>query len=499
MKGENLPVIFGLKLRNIRDAMGLGLKELSERVGMSASYLNEIEKGKKYPKADKILQIAQALNIPYDEMVSLKLGKELGPLETFLESPLIQALPLQMFGLVPRDILDLISRAPKEVSALIRALLDITERYDMQVEHFFHAMLRSYQETHNNYFEDIEQSVAAFAAAHGMKPPVGEEALRTVLEDEYQVIVDEERLQTEPALSGFRSVWINAPPERLLLNPRLTGRQKAFQIGREIGYRQLRLKARGATSSRAEVESFEQVLNDFKASYYSGALLIDQAILVEDIQAFFKLPAWDGQALVSIMNRFQVTPEMFLYRLTQLLPTHFGLEGLQFFRVHHNPEKNSFHINKQLNLGTQDRAPGMGSGEHHCRRWMAIDLLKTLAAQPHLEATAPPLVAAQRIRFVEDGSEFFLITLARSLALTPGSNTSVTLAMALNDAFRGGVAFHADERVPVAEVSDSCERCPLSPAQCGQRVAPPRIYEARLALDERRKALEKVFTGGHGE
>ncbi|MDH4249320.1 MAG: XRE family transcriptional regulator, partial [Deltaproteobacteria bacterium] len=277
------------------------------------------------------------------------------------------------------------------------------------------------------------------------------------------------------------------------------GRQKAFQLGREIGYRQLRLKARGATSSRAEVESFEQVLNDFKASYYSGALLIDQAMLVEDMKAFFSLPTWDAQALLRIMNRYQVTPEMFLYRLTQLLPTHFGLEGLQFFRVNHTPEKNSFHINKQLNMTAQVRTPGMGSGEHHCRRWIAVDLLKTLAGQAHPDPAAPPLVSAQRIRFLEDGSEFFLMTLARSLALTPGANTSVTLALAFNDPFRSAVRFHGDAQVPFAQVSDSCERCPLPADHCEQRVAPPRIHLARQAHEERRVALEKVLEQGLGE
>ena len=61
MRGENVPVIFGLKLRQLREDRGLGLKELSALAGMSPSYVNEIEKGKKYPKADKILQLAEAL------------------------------------------------------------------------------------------------------------------------------------------------------------------------------------------------------------------------------------------------------------------------------------------------------------------------------------------------------------------------------------------------------------------------------------------------------
>ncbi|MEE8433622.1 MAG: helix-turn-helix transcriptional regulator, partial [bacterium] len=57
MKGENIPVIFGLKLRQLREVRGLGLKELSKLAHISPSYMTEIEKGKKYPKADKIMQL----------------------------------------------------------------------------------------------------------------------------------------------------------------------------------------------------------------------------------------------------------------------------------------------------------------------------------------------------------------------------------------------------------------------------------------------------------
>ena len=42
----NIRYIFGMKLRNFRQEKGYGLKELSVLTGLSASYINEIEKGK---------------------------------------------------------------------------------------------------------------------------------------------------------------------------------------------------------------------------------------------------------------------------------------------------------------------------------------------------------------------------------------------------------------------------------------------------------------------
>ena len=54
----NIRYIFGMKLRNFRHEKGYGLKELAALTGLSISYINEIEKGKKYPKAEKIMSLA---------------------------------------------------------------------------------------------------------------------------------------------------------------------------------------------------------------------------------------------------------------------------------------------------------------------------------------------------------------------------------------------------------------------------------------------------------
>ncbi|HKI97974.1 MAG TPA: XRE family transcriptional regulator [bacterium] len=495
MRGENVPVIFGLKLRQLREERGLGLKELSTLAGMSPSYVNEIEKGKKYPKADKILQLAAALHVSYDELVSLKLSKELNPLEVVLESPIVQALPLQIFGLAPRDIVDLISRAPQEAGALIRTLVEIARSYDMQVEHFFYAMLRSYQETHDNFFEDIEQAVDAFRARHDWSeaPPVSLERLRTVLEGEMGVAVDRTRLGEFPELNGFRSVWVQGPPPRLLLNPHLTERQQAFQIGREIGYRDLGLKARGITSSRAAVESFEQVLNDFKASYYAGALLIPRQELERNLAALFAGERWDGAAFLAMMARYEVTPEMFLYRLTQIIPRRFGIKGLHFLRINHDTVADRFRVTKQLNMSGLLIPAEIGLHEHYCRRWNAMRVLSELAVHQSRGRQDAPLVAAQREHFLSSGDRFFVLTLARPLALTPGTNTSVTLGFRVDARFRNTVRFWNDPAVPEDDVGETCERCSLGPDQCDLRAAQPTFYEQRQATVHRNETLKALL------
>ncbi len=62
-----------MKPRNFRQEKGYGLKEIAALTGLSASYINEIEKGKKYPKAEKIMMLADGLDVDYDDLVSISM------------------------------------------------------------------------------------------------------------------------------------------------------------------------------------------------------------------------------------------------------------------------------------------------------------------------------------------------------------------------------------------------------------------------------------------
>ena len=162
MQEEYIKLIFGLKLKQVRTAKDLSLFKLSKLTGLSKSYLNEIEKGKKYPKTDKIILLAEALEIPYDEIVSLKLDKNLAPVAEILQSNLLQEIPLELFGIEERDLIEIISNAPMKVNAFISTLIEIGNNYNLTKESFYLASLRSFQEANDNYFPEIEKSAKSF-------------------------------------------------------------------------------------------------------------------------------------------------------------------------------------------------------------------------------------------------------------------------------------------------------------------------------------------------
>ena len=160
-------IIFGMKVRQARTEAGMTQTQFASQCELSPSYLTEIEKGRKHPRSDKIMKMAEVLGKDYDEMVSIKLGFSLSYLESTLSSSILQRFPFEEFGLEAGDLINLLTREPDKASALLHAILEIGSRYDLQEEDFLRAALRSYQEIHENYFQDLEDAALAFSSEFG--------------------------------------------------------------------------------------------------------------------------------------------------------------------------------------------------------------------------------------------------------------------------------------------------------------------------------------------
>jgi transcriptional regulator with XRE-family HTH domain/predicted transcriptional regulator len=484
--GLNHKVIFGMKLRQFREQAGLSLTDLGLRTGLSTSYLTEIEHGKKYPKAEKIARMAEVLGRNYDELVSIRLDEELSPLSKFLGSPVLHNFPYHLFGISPAQVVELITRQPVEAGALVNALVGIAEQYNIGVEHLFRSALRSYQELHANYFPEIEHAVDEFAreSAINSDPTPAYSDLRQVIETRFDYRIDDLRLSRHPSLQRFRSVLVakrkGAPT--LLMNPALNELQKKFILAREIGYQALDLKERALTSAPERVDSFEQVLNDFKASYFAGALLMNRARLLADMKDFFALDRWQPRRFLGLLDRYEVTPEIFMYRLTEVLPEYFGIR-LHFLRFNH--EAGQFRLVKHLNMSQVLIPGGTGVNEHYCRRWLAIRILQGLERRgANGGRVSEPAVDAQLSRFVDSGARFLCVAMARHLTLNPSATSSVSLGFRCDEEFDRVVRFADDPAITRLDIDGTCERCRLTPAECGDRAAPPVLLELQRARRE---------------
>jgi len=496
LNSESLRLILGVKVRQFRDEKGLSLKQLAERTKLSISYLSEIEKGKKYPKPEKIVQIAHALDKKFDELVSLQLDEESNPLASLLNSAVIREFPLEQFGLTVGNIFELVNDSPAKIGALVRALLEIGRSYDMHVETFFLASLRSYQKMHHNYFADLEAAAAEFIAAHDdlLQSANRVEQLTKILSTEFDCSVETQDLQQIPGLGSLRSIWVSDSPDKVVLNDHLLEEQQFFLLLREIGYRQMGLMERPSTSSWVKVESFEQALNNFKASYFAGAIIIPESRIRDDLNNLLGSSRWDSALFKTIFDRYRVTPETFLHRLSQVLPHHFGLQKLHYLRVNNTLGENKFIVTKELNTTDVFVPRGIGLTEHHCRRWIAIGLLQELANSQQHGDHPHSLISTQRSCFIQKDQTFFNFAMVRPLTLTNDTNSGMTLGFLIDDQFKQQVKFWNDPSVKERAVNETCERCALSVEECKERVAPPILIENRNRQRVREEALAKFIS-----
>ena len=145
-ESDFIKTVFGLKLRQQRQKKNWSLQDLADKTKLSKSYLNEIENGKKYPKHDKIIQLANVLNCKFDDLVSTKLDKNLAPFSEILQSDFFKEIPLELFGINKNTLINIISEAPKKVTAFINTLIEISQNYNLGKERFYFAVVRSFQD-----------------------------------------------------------------------------------------------------------------------------------------------------------------------------------------------------------------------------------------------------------------------------------------------------------------------------------------------------------------
>lgn len=490
-KSANERIILGLKVKQLRQQQQLSFAALALETGMSVSYLNEIEKGKKFPKPDKIDLLAKALGSSTERLLNGKLGRSYEPVEQLLRSNFLNDLPLDVFGIELSKIAEIIASAPAQVGAFISALLELSRTYSVREENFYFAALRAYLELHENYFEDIEAAVKKFCLAQQIPSdrPLPPEVLAKVLRQLYGYHIVVDGLDAFPDLRHLRAVYLS-PSKKLLLNSRLKTQQQAFQFGKEIGFNVLGISNRATTSSILRAGSFEEVLNHSKATYFSVALLLPLHDFEQRISTFFQLPTWDGKAFVQLMQSYNASPEMLYHRLTNVLPKFFGIPRLFFLRFLHEPGQNEFVIDKELHLSQHHHPHGNALHEHYCRRWISLSLLKDLERMQAEGIYTEQIVNVQRSRYLGTADEYLCITLARPGYPSPERNVSLTLGLLIDEDVKRKIKWLGDPSIQNREVHTTCERCPLT--DCQERSAAPSIVSRKEQYKRSQLALDRL-------
>ncbi|UZH55673.1 helix-turn-helix domain-containing protein [Salinimicrobium tongyeongense] len=482
MEEEYIKLIFGLKLKQIRTEKNLSLFGLSKLSGLSKSYLNEIENGKKYPKPDKIALLSDKLEVPYDQMVSLRLDKNLAPIGELLQSKILKEIPLELFGIKESNLIDIVANAPTKVTAFISTIIEIAHHYSFSKESFFLAAVRSFQEANNNYFEDLEQQVLKFAKAYqvDLNRFLGSKVLEEILVEEYGYVINENELSKNEALGNLRSVFVPQTKTLLLANG-IDEAQRTFIFAKEIAYNYLEITDRLHTFPWIKFQRFDQVLNNFYASYFAGALIIPKEDLSSQLENFFEKERFDATHFLQMLEGFNASPESFYQRLTNILPKSFNIKNLFFLRFTHKEGSEKFFLNKELHLTHHHSPRANETNEHYCRRWVSLKGLKEIS-----KSGKDHEFGLQVSHYPSHGTTYLVLSSATKDPFRNNQYRSISIGLLINKQLERKVNFLGDKAIPWRDVGVTCERCGI--IDCEVRQAPAIV----LDKEAKNKKIEKI-------
>ena len=488
MNNKHIPnrILFGLKVKQLRQALGYSFLELSNQTGLSVSYLNEIEKGKKFPKADKLQSLASALGQSPERLVTFNTEDGLDTIIELLDSNFLNELPLDLFGIDLSKVVEIIAQAPTRVGALISTLLELSRNYAVRQENFYFAALRSFLEMHQNYFEEIELAAEQFIIAFDVpnKRPISDKLLADILSESFDYNIDYKGLDKHENLNHLYYLFL-PKSKQLLLKGSLNGMQRSFSFGKELAFNFLHLKERAYTSSISQGKVFEEVLNHSKAIYFSVALHLPKDPFISEIQRIFNQKAWNPHHFSQLMDKSMVTPEMFFHRMTNILPQFFGLKDIFFMRFVYHPGEESLKVDRELHLNKKHQPHGNNLAEHYCRRWIAVS---SILSDENKEES---MMHAEISRFQENRESYLCLTHSRLNYPRPGAKVSLTLGILLDDKLNEKIAFLNSDKIVQKQVHTTCERCPIS--DCKERAAPPVQREKKKKAQEIDLLLESLL------
>lgn len=488
MEEDYIKLIFGLKLKQIRTDKNLSLFGLSKLSGLSKSYLNEIENGKKYPKPDKIAILSEKLDVPYDQMVSLKLDKNLAPIGDLLQSKILKEIPLDLFGIKESNLIDIVANAPAKVNAFISTIIEIAQNYNFSRESFFLASVRSYQEANKNYFDDLEQQVLKFAKAYhiDLEAVIISKDLEEILIEEYGYSIEENELSNYEALGSLRSVFV-PKTKTLLINNETDEAQRTFIFAKEIAYNFLEIEERLYTFPWIKFDTFDQVLNNFYASYFAGALIIPSASVVESLQQIFDKQTFDASLFLKTIDRYNASPESFYQRLTNILPKAFNIQNLFFLRFTHKAGSGRFHLKKELHLSHHHSPRANENNEHYCRRWVSLNVLKSIS-----ESNNEHEFDIQISNYDGEDTKYLVLSSATKDPFRENYYRSISIGLLINKQLNRKLNFLDDPKIKTQDVSVTCERCHI--IDCEVRQAPAIVLDNQLRNKEIAAIVDELNT-----
>jgi len=290
-------------------------------------------------------------------------------------------------------------------------------------------------------------------------------------------------------MEQVRSVFLPGENPRLLIAKNISQSQRVFVLAKELGYCQLQIKVRPTTFTWIKFETFDEVMNNFKASYFAGALIINQIRMKNDLKTFFSQEHWDATVFHQLMTGYTDSAETFFQRLTNILPTDFGLKDLLFLLIKHQVGSEDFELDKEFHLNKQHQPHSNHLKEKYCRRWVSLDLLRSPSAYYTKQGIS---VSAQVSEFHDSGVQYLILAASNQDPFNDSFRRSFCVGIEIGKRTKEKIQFLNDPQLNHKKVGVTCERCSI--ADCEVRAADPVALHKKEKNQHIERRIEEIRT-----
>ncbi|MFT7724010.1 MAG: short-chain fatty acyl-CoA regulator family protein [Roseateles sp.] len=472
----------GPRLRRLREQRGWNQSQLAARLGLSLSYVSQIETNQRPVTAGVLLKLAEVFGGDVAQFSEDQDKRLLADLDAALSDRTLAPEPPAAAQLAR-----LVEQAPELAEAYV-ALYQrhqrLRDEHAQLIDRFYgeegagqprawaaplpHEEVRDFFNRRNNYLDTLDRRAEALARELALRPAQRAAALREVLLQRCGVAVE---ALADPGDGGLLRHY-DARRRRLQLPPHLSDAQQAFQMATQYAL----LTAADVLAGEIREAGFADdatcaLARQGLAHYFAGAVLLPYA----DFLAAARESRYDVELL---QQRFHVGFETVCHRLSTLQRQ--GARGVPFYFVRVDQAGN---ISKRQSAGTFHFARHGGA----CPLWNVH------------EAFAQPGRILTQVAEMPDGSRFFGI--ARTIERQGGGGfraqrkhfaigLGCDLAQAHELVYADGLALGGAAQA--ALIGPGCRVCPRE--HCVQRAFPP-AGKPLVADSDRESLVSYRFSG----
>ena len=456
-------LLLGARLKRLRRDRGLNQSAMAEQLGISASYLNHLERNQRPVTAGILLRLAESFDI--DVKAFAAEGGEVAGADQLAE--IFSDGMLADLGVGRSELIELADNAPTVAEGITRLYTALRELHrqpsgeagaDPRVLITPETWVRDYIQAQRNHFPELEEGAETLGG--GLSDPLSvAEPLRRRLKEAYGV----EAKVVPPEMLDDASQHYDGQRRTLMLSALLRPENRTFGLAYQLAMLEFGpLIERMVGAARPPDAGSRSLLHMSFANYAAGAIMMPYG-------KFLRAAEEHRYAIDRLCGQFGANVEQVAHRLTTLGRS--GARGVPFFMLRVDPAGN---ISKRY-AGESFPFSHFGGT---CPRWNLHAAFQT------------PGQTIRQIIETPDGQRFFTISRTIERPIRPDLRDDSLLAIGLGcDLKHAGRIAYSDGldllNTPATPVGPACAICPRM--QCAYRATPP--AGRMLAVHENRKTI----------